>query len=86
MFLQEGAHSELPALDYLTFLDKLYLFGYLVATAEFWLFVWGTNLISRAPEAEHTQVMDRINRVDLVYQITTITGALCLLILGRAVS
>ena len=86
VFLQEGAHSELPALDYLTFLDKLYLFGYLVATAEFWLFVWGTNLISRAPETEHTQVMDRINRVDLVYQITTITGALCLLILGRAVS
>ena len=86
VFLQEGAHSVLPAIDYLTFLDKLYLFGYLVATAEFWLFVWCTNLISRAPEAEHTQVMDRINRVDLVYQITTITGALCLLILGRAVS
>lgn len=84
VFLQEGAHSELPALDYLTSLDKLYLFGYLVATTEFWLFVWGTNLISRVPEADHTQVLDRINRVDLVYQITTITGALCLLILGRA--
>ena len=84
VFLQEGAHAELPALDYLTFLDKLYLFGYLVATAEFWLFVWGTNLISRAPEAEHSHVMERINRVDLVYQVSTIAGGLCLLILGRA--
>ena len=84
VFLQVGAHANLPALDYLTFLDKLYLFGYLVATAEFWLFVWGTNLISRAPLADHTQVMERINRVDLVYQITTIAGGLILLLLGRA--
>ena len=84
VFLQGGAHADLPALDYLTFLDKLYLFGYFVATAEFWLFVWGSNLISRAPEAEHTQVMDRINRVDLIYQITTIAGCFIILLLGRS--
>jgi hypothetical protein len=83
VFLQEGAHAELPALDYLTFLDKLYLFGYLAATAEFWLFVWGTNLISRAPEDQHPQVMERINQVDLIYQITTLAGCLTLLLLGR---
>jgi hypothetical protein len=45
--------------------------------------VWGSNLISRAPEAEHTQVMDRINRVDLIYQITTIAGCFIILLLGR---
>ena len=84
VFLQGGAHADLPALDYLTFLDKLYLFGYVVATAEFWLFVWGSNLISRAPEAEHTQVMDHINRVDLIYQITTIAGCFIILLLGRS--
>jgi hypothetical protein len=83
VFLQEGAHAELPALDYLTFLDKLYLFGYLAATAEFWLFVWGTNLISRAPEDQHPQVMERINQVDLIYQITTLAGCLTLLLLVR---
>jgi len=83
VFLQEGTHADLPPLDYLTFLDKLYLFGYVVATAEFWLFVWGTNLISRAPEAEHVQVMQRINRVDLIYQLTTIAGGLTILLLGR---
>jgi hypothetical protein len=54
-----------------------------VATAEFWLFVWGTNLISRAAEAEHVQVMQRINRVDLIYQLTTIAGGLTILLLGR---
>ena len=83
VFLQEGAHAELPPLDYLTYLDKLYLFGYLVATAEFWLFVWSTNLISRARDSEQDGVMARINRVDLTYQLTTIAGALCLLLLGR---
>jgi hypothetical protein len=83
VFLQESAHADLPALDYLTFLDKLYLFGYVVATAEFWLFVWGTNLISRAPEVEHVQVMQRINRVDLTYQVTTIVGCITILALGR---
>ena len=83
VFLQQGAHADLPALDYLTFLDKLYLFGYVVATVEFWLFVWGSNLISRAPEDQHAQVMERINRVDLIYQITTIAGCFTLLLLGR---
>ena len=83
VFLQEGAHSELPALDYLTFLDKIYLFGYLVATAEFCLFVWGTNLISRAPEEQHRKLMDQINQVDLIYQITTIVGCLTLILLSR---
>lgn len=84
VFLQEGAHSKLPPLDYLTYLDKLYLFGYLVATAEFCLFVWSTNLFSRASNEEHTAVMARINRVDLTYQLCSIAGMLCLLLLGRA--
>lgn len=85
VFLQEGAHSNLPPLDYLTYLDKLYLFGYLVATAEFCLFVWSTNLFSRSSSKEHTAVMARINRVDLTYQLCSIAGMLCLLLLGRAV-
>ena len=84
VFLQQGAHSELPPLDYLTFLDKLYLFGYVMAAAEFWLFVWGTNLISRASASEQQRVAARINRIDLTYQVTAIGGAACLLLLGRA--
>jgi hypothetical protein len=84
VFLQEGAHSNLPPLDYLTYLDKLYLFGYLVSTAEFCLFVWSTNLVSRASTEEQTAVMDRINRVDLTYQLCSIAGILCLLLLGRS--
>jgi len=83
VFLQEGAHSDLPPLGYLTYLDKLYLFGYLAATAEFCLFVWSTNLFSRASSEEHSAVMARINRVDLTYQLCSIAGMVCLLLLGR---
>jgi hypothetical protein len=86
VFLQEGAHSKLPPLDYLTYLDKLYLFGYLMAMAEFCLFVWSTNLFSRASPEEQTTVMAHINRVDLTYQLCSIAGMLCLLLLGRTVN
>lgn len=85
VFLQEGAHSKLPPLDYLTYLDKIYLFGYMVATAEFCLFVWSTNLYSRASAEEHSMVMARNNRVDLTYQLCSTAGMLCLLLLGRTV-
>lgn len=84
VFLQEGAHADLPALDYLTYLDKLYLFGYLAATAQFCLFVWSTNLISRCGDAVQKQTIQRIERVDLVYQLTTLTGGLVLLLLAIA--
>jgi len=47
------------------------------------LFVWGTNLIARAPQQQQEAVMARINRVDLTYQITVIIAGLCLLTLGR---
>ena len=82
VFLQEGAHGNLPPLDYLTYLDKLYLFGYLASTVEFWLFVWGSNLISRSEAGQQGAAMARINGVDRVYQLAVIGGAICLMGLG----
>ena len=46
--------------------------------------MWSTNLVSRASTEEQTAVMDRINRVDLTYQLCSIAGILCLLLLGRS--
>jgi hypothetical protein len=42
----------------------------------FALFVWGTNTYSTAAPEQQTAVMARINRVDLIFQISTIGGAL----------
>ena len=82
VFLQQGAHEGLPMLGYLTYLDKLYLFGYVAATVEFGLFVWGANTIKRSP-AEQLQAADRrINGIDSAYQLAIIIGALGILILG----
>jgi hypothetical protein len=82
VFLQEGAHGNLPPLHYLTYLDKLYLFGYVAATVEFWLFVWGSNLISRCEMEQQGPAMARINGVDNAYQLAVISGATCLMVLG----
>jgi hypothetical protein len=84
VFLQEGAHQHLPPLGYLSYLDKLYLFGYIAATTEFCLFVWSTNAFSRCSSDEQSKVMARINRIDLTYQLCAVTGMACLLLLGRS--
>jgi hypothetical protein len=76
VFLQQSARADLPPLDYLTFLDKLYLFGFIASMVLFALFVWGTNTYSTAAPEQQTAVMARINRVDLIFQISTIGGAL----------
>ena len=86
VFLQEGAHAELPALDYLTYLDKLYLFGYVAATAQFCLFVWSTNLSSQGKAGNEQAVTQKINQADLIYQGCTLIGSLTILLLGRLVA
>ena len=82
VFLQQGAHEGLPMLEYLTYLDKLYLFGFIAATVEFGLFVWGSNQISRANPDVRESTSSRINGIDQSYQLATILGCLCILALG----
>jgi len=83
VFLQQSARAELPPLDYLTFLDKLYLFGFVASMVLFALFVWGTNAYSNAAPEQQTAVMARINKVDLIFQVSSISGALLILLVSR---
>jgi len=41
----------LPPLPYLTFLDIIYAYSYLIAIAQFVLFVWGINVLAAAEAA-----------------------------------
>jgi len=84
VFLQQGATSKLPPLSYLTFLDKLNLFGFLAATTEFCMFVWSINLFSTATPSEKGRVVERIQRVGRTYQLAAIAGGFCLLMLGHS--
>ena len=76
IFLQQTYRSELPALDYLTFLDWLYACGYLISILTFVLFVWGTNIYQHAPEGEKALAVDRINRIDTIFQLSAVAGLL----------
>ena len=72
VFLQQAYHEKLPALPYLTFLDKLFACSYIIALGLFALFTWGTNAYSRAPAGEKEAAMRRIDRVDTIFQLSSI--------------
>jgi hypothetical protein len=44
--MQQTYQAELPPLPYLTFLDIIYAYCYLIAIAQFVLFVWGINVLA----------------------------------------
>jgi len=74
IFLQQAYRTELPALDYLTFLDWLYACGYVISILTFMLFVWGTNIYQEAGESEKALAVDRINRTDTIFQLSALVG------------
>ena len=74
IFLQQSYRATLPPLDYLTFLDWLYACSYLVSIATFILFVWGSNVYEAAPEGQQEATLNRINRVDLIFQLGSVVA------------
>ena len=76
IFLQQAYRTAIPALDYLTFLDWLYACGYVISIATFLLFVWGTNIYQSAGEAHQEKAIERINRIDTMFQFGALGGIL----------
>ena len=76
IFLQQAYRTALPALDYLTFLDWLYACGYVISIATFVLFVWGTNTYQSAGEGDKQLAIERINRIDTIFQLGAVVAIL----------
>lgn len=74
VFLQQTYKAELPSTPYLTFLDELYAFSYLVAVGLFVLFLWGSNRMEAAPEERRQEVRMGINRIDAYCQWGALLG------------
>lgn len=74
VFLQQTYKSELPSTPYLTFLDELYAYSYLVAVGLFALFLWGSNRMESASEDQREAVRQGINRMDTVCQWGALLG------------
>jgi hypothetical protein len=82
VFLRESSTSGLPPLDYLTYIDKLYIMGFVASTVLFCLFVWSSNLLSQVHPDQEAATIARINRVDRAYQFTVLGSMVILLIAG----
>jgi len=75
IFLQISYKADLPALDYVSYLDWLYIYAYTIAGVLFLLFCWGTNAHTNAEGNENEAlVLRQINRVDGVVQGLAFAG------------
>jgi hypothetical protein len=92
--MQQTYQAELPPLPYLTFLDILYAYCYLIAIAQFVLFVWGINVLAAAEAAVSKQTADQaapaaemmlrrsIDLADRRFQQISLVGMVAVLILA----
>ena len=84
--MQQTYQAELPPLPYLTFLDTIYSYCYLVSIALFVLFVWGANaqasaLVEPTPESE-AHLRRRIDAADRLFQVGSLVGGALVVLLS----
>jgi hypothetical protein len=82
IFLQQGYRDQLPPLPYLTFIDQVYALCYGTALIIFTLFVWSSNRLDTAAEADRRSVIHYINRVDARFQFGLAIGLVVLICLS----
>jgi len=80
--LQDGYKANFPPAPYLTYLDELYTYSYIVCFAIFLLFLVGTNAHSRSSESDREAVTQKVDRLDLIVQVSTMTGFLIVASVG----
>jgi hypothetical protein len=74
IFMQQTYRAEIPSLSYLTFMDWLYAFAYIVSMSLFILFCWGAYRYAVASEADQPATVARIGRIDTAFQRLAILG------------
>jgi len=74
VLMQQSYRDSLPSLPYLTFLDGLYAYSYLVTLAIFVLFIRSSNLLNKATTDHQSAVERQIDRLDTLVQIGSLSG------------
>jgi hypothetical protein len=80
VFMQQAYRESLPSLPYLTVLDGLYAFSYLVTLVFFCEFIWCANRIDRLGERHTAQSVRRIERLETGLQLASLGGYAVLLL------
>ena len=79
VFMQQAYRDTLPSLPYLTVLDGLYAFSYLVTLAFFCEFIWCANLMDGRSSSAIARLEPRVGRLELVLQLASLGGYAVLL-------
>jgi hypothetical protein len=80
VFMQESYRESLPPLPYLTGLDGLYAYSYLVTLVFFCEFIWCANRVDRLGERHSAQSDRHIERLETGLQLASLGGYVVLLI------
>ena len=82
VFLQQGARENIPPLEYITFLDKIYLFGFVASLTLFCIFVWAINLYDSHLPGQYELINKKISQVDAIFQVSTVSIGLLIFIIS----
>lgn len=72
--MQQSYRENLPAVPYLTFLDKLYAYSFVVTLAFFLIFIWTANARRAPTQTDDIPKAGKRNRVDLAAQLLALVG------------
>ena len=70
VFMQQAYRESLPSLPYLTVLDTLYAFSYVVTLAFFCEFIWRANLLQRQGPIR----VKALEQLELCIQLASVGG------------
>ena len=72
--MQQSYRENLPAIPYLTFLDRLYAYSLVVTLAFFVIFIWSANTMRASAPTGSVGQARRINRIDQATQALAVVG------------
>jgi hypothetical protein len=82
VFMQQAYRESLPSLPYLTLLDTLYAFSYVVTLAFFCEFIWRANQLQRRPE----RLIAPMQRLETLMQWMSLGGYAGLVIWAKTIT
>ena len=85
VFMQQAYRDSLPSLPYLTVLDGLYAFSYLVTLVFFCEFIWCANRIDQSGDEHRALIGKRFERLETFLQLASLTGYAVLLVWSQKI-
>lgn len=69
IFLNQSYQAEIPPVAYVTFLNYLYIYAYILSGIFFVFYCWGTHQYVKAPDDKKQSVEKMIDYLDIYFQV-----------------